>query len=81
MEISIDKDKITQVQACIAEALNQHKFHTTEVMFGLAELIGRTIVSQTGGTIIEKMDVLRHVADHAERTIRTGWIATGGQVN
>ena len=40
--------------------------------------MGRTLANQTGGTIIEKMDVLKTLTDHAERTVRMGWIANGG---
>lgn len=78
MEVAIDKDKVQGVQLVVGQVLNGRGFAIPEVLFGLAELMGRTLAMQTGGTIIEKMEILKSLTDHAERTVRMGWIANGG---
>lgn len=78
MQVEIDRDKVQGVQIEVGRVLSGRGFAIPEVLFGLAELMGRTLASQTGGTIIEKMDVLKTLTDHAERTVRMGWIANGG---
>lgn len=78
MHVNIDNDKVRGVQLEVGRVLSGRGFATPEVLFGLAELMGRTLVNQTGGTIIEKLDVLKTLTDHAERTVRMGWIANGG---
>jgi hypothetical protein len=78
MEVKLDSDKVRGVQIVAGQALNDRGFATPEVLFGLAELMGRTLVNQTGGSVIEKLEVLKSLTAHAERTIRMGWIANGG---
>lgn len=82
MQVEIDREKVNGVQITCGNALSQHagNFTVPEVLFGLAELMGRTLANSMGGTIIEKMDVLKTLTDHAERTVRMGWIANGGNV-
>lgn len=80
-EVAIDGEKIIAVQMLVGQILDNKGFAIPEVLFGLAELMGRTLAMQTGGTIIEKMDVLKTLTDHAERTVRMGWIANGGNLN
>ncbi len=75
MEISLDKGKIAGVVRVAGEAVSNRGFETPEVLFGLAELIGRVVVDHTGGTIISKLDTLKYLVEHAERTIRVGCIA------
>lgn len=72
MEVSIDKRKIAGVVKLAGEAVSNKGFAAPEVLFGLAELIGRALVDQTGGTVIQKLDVLRHLVEHADRTVRVG---------
>ena len=81
MQVEIDKQKVQGVQLIVGQSLSNKGFATSEVLFGMAEFLGRTLVSQTGGTIIEKLEVLKTLTDHAERTVRMGWIANGGNVN
>lgn len=57
-----------------AEAVSNKGFATPEVLFGLAEFIGKSIVAQTGGTIIQKLDAVKPLVEHIERTIRIGVI-------
>lgn len=82
MQVEIEREKVNGVQVVCGNALTQHQadFTVPEVLFGLAELMGRTLANNMGGTIIEKMDVLKTLTDHAERTVRMGWIANGGNV-
>ena len=75
MEVSIDKDKINQVWRTAGAALSDKGIQTPEVLFGLAELIGRILVEHTGGTIIEKLDAAKPLMEHIERTVRVGCIA------
>lgn len=81
MQMEIDRNKVAGVQKLVGSTLVDKGFNIPEVLFGLAELIGRTIALHTGGTIIEKQEVLKQLTDHAEKTVRIGWIATGGNVN
>lgn len=81
MQVEIDKQKVQGVQLIVGQSLSNKGFATSEVLFGMAEFLGRTLASQTGGTIIEKLEVLKTLTDHAERTVRMGWIANGGNVN
>lgn len=80
MQVEVDKNKVQGVQVVIGQALNDKGFAVPEVLFGMAELIGRSLALHTGGTIIEKLEMLKNLTDHAERTIRMGWIKTGGNV-
>lgn len=78
MLVEIDPEKVKGVQLLVGQALNNQGFATPEVLFGLAELIGRTLALQTGGSIIEKLEMMKNLTDHTERTVRIGWIASGG---
>lgn len=81
MQVDIDREKVAGVQRIVGTVLNDKGFTLPEVLFGLSELIGRTVAIHTGGTIIEKMEILKNLTDHAERTVRMGWIANGGNLN
>jgi hypothetical protein len=74
MEITLDKGKIQGVVTTAAQAVSNKGFEIPDVLFGLAELIGKSIVDQTGGTMIQKLDVLKPLVEHMERTIRIGCI-------
>lgn len=78
MKVEIDKQKVVGVQLAAGEALSDKGFAIPEVLFGLSELIGRILMDKTGGTIVEKLEMLKDLTAHAERTIRIGWIANGG---
>lgn len=80
MQVEIDREKVRGVQLIVGQILNERGFNVVEVLFGLAELQGRVLLTQTGGSVIEKMDMLKTLTDHAERTVRMGWIANGGNV-
>lgn len=75
MEVSLDKDKIAQVWRIAGQAVSDKGIQTPEVLFGLAELIGRILVEHTGGTIIEKTDAIKPLVEHIERTVRVGVIS------
>jgi hypothetical protein len=78
MQVELNKDKVQGVQIEVGRMLSGKGFAIPEVLFGLAELLGRTLAEQTGGTIIDKLEVLKTLTDHAERTVRMGWIKNGG---
>ena len=75
MEVRLNKDHVSAVWRTAGAALSDKGFQTPEVVFGLAELIGRVLVDHTGGTIVEKMDMIRPVMEHIERTVRVGCIS------
>lgn len=75
MEVSLNKDRIAAAWRAAGAAVSDRGFETPEVLFGLAELIGRVLVEHTGGTVIEKLDVATSIFEHIERTVRVGCIA------
>lgn len=75
MEVTLNKDNVNAVWRTAGAAVSDKGFGTAEVLFGLAELIGRVLVEHTGGTIIEKQDAIRPIMEHIERTVRVGCIA------
>lgn len=81
MQIEVDREKVAAVQKIVGTVLVDKGFNVVEVLYGLSELMGRTIALHTGGTIIEKQEVLKLLTDHADKTVRMGWIASGGNVN
>lgn len=74
MEVTLDRNKIAAVVRIAADAVSNKGFSTPDVLFGLAEFIGKAIVDQTGGTIIQKIDAVKPLMEHMERTIRIGTI-------
>jgi len=72
MEISVNKEKIAGVWRTAGDAISNKGFQTPEVLFGLAELIGRVLVDHTDGTVIQKLDTLKTLVEHADRTVRIG---------
>lgn len=79
--MEIDRDKVAGVQKIVGTVLADKGFTVPEVLFGLAELIGRSVALHTGGTIIEKLEVVKTLTDHTEKTVRMGWIASGGNAS
>jgi hypothetical protein len=57
-------------------ALTNQGFNHGEVIIGLAELIGRTIV-QTAETPIKGADAAKVVIDHLNRTLHAGYVSKG----
>lgn len=72
MSIEVDQQKIRGVQERISQALSTREFHPAEVVFGLAELIGRMIVGYVPGTSIQKQEWVDAVTQHIEDTVRIG---------
>lgn len=75
MEVTLNKGKIAGVVKAAGESVSNRGFETPEVLFGLAELIGRILVDHAGGTIVQKLEMLKPIVEHAERTVRVGCIA------
>ncbi len=57
-------------------ALSNKGFNHGEVIVGLAELIGRTIV-QSADTPIKGADAAKAVIDHLNRTLHAGFTSKG----
>ena len=75
--VSVDKAKIAHVVRLAGDVVSNKGLETPEVLFGLSELIGRILVQHTGGTVIEKLDTLKMLVEHADRTVRVGCQALG----
>lgn len=73
-QVNIDPRKIAGVVNEANNALIPHGFNTIEIVIGLAELMGRIIVSM-GGTSVQSESVVAVAKDHLDRTIRIGTIA------
>jgi len=74
MAVVVSKEKVRGVQEVVLQTLERHKhdFAPIEVLYGLAELIGRLVVKHTQGTWIEKRDLLLELVNHTERTVIAG---------
>ena len=71
--MNIDRRKMKGVQERALKAVTQNKeFETPEVIFGLAELVGRLIARQTGGTWMAKKEIFDAVVEHIETSVRAG---------
>lgn len=75
--IQIDPRKVDDVVKDAAHAIGSKPYHVVEVIVGLAELMGRTIVTQPVSPVA--MRELAQVAlNHIEATISSGVQAKGG---
>lgn len=76
MTYQIDPRKVAGVVVESNAAIKDKGFNQGEVLIGLAELIGRTIV-EAGNHQIHHDELKKVVVDHIERTVRIGAFATG----
>ncbi len=76
MTTQIDANKVTGVVHECQQALQGRYFHVVEVMVGLSELIGRTIV-ESGENPIQMRDMAKVAGEHLDRTITAGIRAKG----
>lgn len=71
--VEMDKYKIRGVQDRVAQVLSTKEFTPAEVVFGLAEFIGRMIVGYTPNeTWIAKKELCDAAARHMELTVKVG---------
>jgi hypothetical protein len=75
--IQIDVRKVDSVVKDAAHAISANHYHVAEVITGLAELMGRTIVAQHM-TPIAMRELAQHALNHLESTITAGVAASGG---
>lgn len=75
------KERMRGVQEQAMRAIDVRTFDPPEVIFGLAELVGRLIVKSVKGTWLEKKEVMDEVCKHIERTIKAGLEAEGNGRN
>jgi hypothetical protein len=74
MSYEIDQRKVIGVLLEANGAIADKGFNHGEVILGLAELIGRTIV-EVAETSIQSGELLKVAMAHIELTIRTGAVA------
>lgn len=71
--MNLDKRKMRGVQEYTISVLTKNKeFAVPEIIFGLAELVGRLVAKQTGGTTIQKKEILDAAIEHMVKTCRVG---------
>jgi len=75
MAYEIDQRKVVGVVIETHTALVDKGFNHGEVVLGLAELIGRTIV-EVAESSIQSAELMKVAMEHIERTIRIGAEAT-----
>lgn len=75
MAYQIDQRKVVGVVLEAHAALVDKSFNHGEVVIGLAELIGRTIV-EVAESSIQSAELMKVAMEHIERTIRIGAEAT-----
>lgn len=75
MAYEIDQRKVVGVVIETHAALVDKGFNHGEVVLGLAELIGRTIV-EVAESSIQSAELMRVAMEHIEKTIRIGAEAT-----
>jgi hypothetical protein len=75
MAYEIDQRKVVGVVIETHAALVDKGFNHGEVVLGLAELIGRTIV-EVAESSIQSAELMKVAMEHIERTIRIGAEAT-----
>jgi hypothetical protein len=75
MAYEIDQRKVIGVVIETHAALVDKGFNHGEVVLGLAELIGRTIV-EVAESSIQSAELMKVAMEHIERTIRIGAEAT-----
>lgn len=71
MAYNIDKRKVAEVLIRSNEAIRAQEFNHGEVIIGLSELIGRTIVEVAKGPL-QAQELTRVVVEHLDRTIKAG---------
>lgn len=76
MSYEINPRKIVGVVNQVNQALVHQGFNHGEVLVGLAEVIGRTIV-ETSQTPIQGAEAAKVVADHLQRTLHAGFTSKG----
>lgn len=76
MSYDIDPRRVGGVVAETQRALSGHNFSHGEVLVGLAEVIGRTIVD-VATTPIQGADAAKVVAEHLQRTLHAGFTSKG----
>ena len=76
-EIRIDARKVDAVVRDAAHAIGSNNYHVVEVITGLTELLGRTIVAQPISPIAMR-ELAQHALDHLEATITAGVSSKGG---
>lgn len=76
MSYQIDPRKVAGVIVEANGALQGKGFNHGEVIIGLTELVGRTIVD-AGQHHIHHDELKKVVTDHLDRTVRIGAFATG----
>jgi hypothetical protein len=74
MSYEIDQRKVIGVLLEANGAISDKGFNHGEVILGLAELIGRTIV-EVAETSIQSGELVKVAMAHIELTIRTGAVA------
>lgn len=74
--ININADKVKQAMTIALQALGQQSFQVSEVVFGLAEAIGRTIVAQDMNPLA-KAELSSYAHMHLVHTIKAGLEARG----
>lgn len=75
----LNKERMIAVQAQATRAIDTRSFDPPEVIFGMAELVGRLIHSGVKGTWIQKKEVMDEVCKHIERTIKAGIESDGNR--
>lgn len=76
MSYQIEPRRVSGVINECQFALNGKGFNHGEVIIGLAELIGRTIV-QSADTPVSGADAAKVVIDHLNRTMHAGFTSKG----
>ena len=69
--ITLEQRKVSGVVAEAARALEGKEFNHGEVVIGLAELIGRTVVDCTDNTL-QARELVQAIVNHMTRTIAIG---------
>lgn len=75
MSYKIDQHKVVGVVKEANAAISGKGFNHGEVVLGLSELVGRTIVAATANSI-QATDLMKAAAAHIDRTVRIGAEAT-----
>lgn len=73
---NIDPRRVAGVVHEINLALSTKGFNSAEVMIGLSEMLGRSIVEH-GGTPVQGAELAKVCTDHLERTLQAGYGAKG----
>ena len=76
MSYDIDPRRVAGVVNECQLALNNRGFNHGEVIVGLAELVGRTIV-QASDTPVTGADAAKVVIEHLNRTLHAGFTSKG----